>query len=187
MRWDGCLLKQVHRLDTELPPFVGEQISLEIQARLSAYRGRLFSCTDRGTPVYAASFIRCRSIVVESALLRKPRLLRAILVHELAHFVWTRLGNLAREEFSALLREERLRGARGELGESAAVYKAALSESAVIKNSKQWRDYVCESFCDTTSAFFGSRALYLGPRLAQRFVQRRQKWFTEHLRDYWRL
>lgn len=158
-----------------------------MQARLTAYRGRLFSCTERGTPVYAASFIRRRSVVLESALLRTPRLLRAIVVHELAHFVWTRLGNLPREQFSALLLQEWLRGARGELGESAAVHKAGLPESAVMEKNRRWRDYVCESFCDTSSAFLVPGNLYPGPRLAGRFVQRRQEWFSEYLRECWYL
>ena len=155
--------------------------------RLSACRGRLLSCEKRGTPVYAGSFIRHRSIILESALLRTPRLLRAILVHELSHFVWIRLGNGARKSFAFLLEQEQLGKACGELGESAAVHKAGLTKSPLPKDSRQWRDYVCESFCDTSAAIFVPDAPCLGPPLAQRWFRRRYNWLIEESRDGWRL
>ena len=53
-------------------------------------------------------------------------MLRLILIHEVFHFVWVRLDNGSRREFARVLRKEIKAGARGELGESAAVRKATL-------------------------------------------------------------
>ena len=43
-------------------------------------------------------------------------MLRLIIIHELFHFVWIRLGNKGRTQFSELLRDEYKHRARGELG-----------------------------------------------------------------------
>ncbi len=61
---------------------------------------------------------------------RQPRELARILVHELFHFAWVRLGNPARRSYEALVREEWKRRARGELGWSAESRKRALSKGS---------------------------------------------------------
>ena len=53
-------------------------------------------------------------------------MLRLIIIHELFHFVWMRLDNRGRNQFSELLGDEYRHRARGELGESAAVKKSLL-------------------------------------------------------------
>ncbi|MGA8028909.1 MAG: hypothetical protein WB992_17345, partial [Bryobacteraceae bacterium] len=113
---------------------------------MTAYRGELLSeRPERGASVYAACFIRQRRIVVETEVLGDPETFRLILVHEIFHFVWARLGNAVRREFDELLAFECKHGARGALGESSGVKKRLLSRG----HPHAWREYVLESFCDT--------------------------------------
>ena len=143
---------------------------------MTAYRGRLLSAQPQtGTPVYAAAFIRERRIVLERELLSKPAKLRLILVHELFHFVWARLGNTVRRQFSDLLRNEVRAGARGELGESAGVQKARLKSSTRDVSPSLWRNYICESFCDSAAWFYTGIA-FADSRLAGRWRDRRRRW-----------
>ena len=144
-----------------------------------AHRGRLVSAGSSGSAVYAAAFLRERKIILESGLLSDPHTFPLILVHELFHFVWLRLGNSVRREFSCLLLDERSKGARGELGESSGVQKALVNGV--------WRDYVCESFCDTAAWFYIGEpyagSLYAGREgnalftLRKRWRERRKNWF----------
>lgn len=126
--------------------------------------------------MHAAAFIRNREVVLESDLLVEPRMLRLIFVHEMFHFVWARLGNGARREFADLLAAEFAARARGELGESASVAKDALTPGDRQRSSRAWRNYACESFCDTAAR------LYSGVRrhsftLKRQWVSRRERWF----------
>ncbi len=141
-----------------IPELRGATIWVSVKPRLTASRGKLlWGSPHSGTAVHAAAFIRRRQIVLESRLLRKPPSLRLILIHEIFHFAWTRLGNADRREFAALLLRELRAGARGELGESAAVYKAKLAIQCGLNSvSKLWREYVCESFCDTAAWLYGN-------------------------------
>jgi hypothetical protein len=107
-------------------------------------------------PVHAGSFLRQRRITLDSALLRNRRELARILVHELFHFVWLRLGNEKRREWGEFLRTELKEGVRGELGWSAGLRKDALSPRDWRLCTRRWRDYTCESFCDT-AAWWNSR------------------------------
>jgi hypothetical protein len=134
--------------------------------------------------VHAASFIKKRSIVLESELLRRKHLLRAILVHELFHFVWVRCGNERRRQFSALLREEILTNARGELGESSETWKDTWrqsGESRPTPNDRRWREYVCESFCDTAAWYLSVDRYRLPVTLARRWQRKRAAWFADWL------
>ncbi len=180
-------MKQVCHLDTYLPRLIGTKISVEMKPQLSVSRGQLLSSEERGTPVYAASFIRRRCIVLDSALLATPRLLRAILVHELSHFVWVRLSNLSRNQFSLLIQQEHGSKARGEVGESASVHKLALSSSWASGHARLWRNYICESFCDTSAAVFVPDAPRPRPHLSLRWLRIRCEWLRQQSRDGWRL
>jgi hypothetical protein len=147
-------------------------------ARLVACRGKLFwGDPIRGRPVHAASFLRDRRIVLDTDLLRRPRLLRFILLHEIFHFVWVRLGNRKRQEFAAILHRE-LRGrARGEIGESSSLQKERFLERGRVTPSRAWRDYVCESFCDTAAWLYAGARTQSGPGLAARWREQRERWF----------
>src|SRR5438067_10663835 len=74
---------------------------------------------DRRGPVHAGAFLRERRIAFDCARLEFPR----IFVHEVAHFVWLRLGNARRREYEDLLAGKH---APGELGWSAEWRKLAL-------------------------------------------------------------
>ncbi len=104
-------------------------------------------------------------------------MLRLILLHEIFHFVWTRLDNAARDEFKALLKRESRSGARGELGESSAVKKACITQTDLAINSRLWRDYVCESFCDTAAWIYSGVGRDQAFTLANRWRERRKVWF----------
>jgi hypothetical protein len=128
--------------------------------------------------VYAASFIRQRRIVLENSLLADTTALRFIFVHELFHFVWVRLGNRTRGEYSALLLEEIARGARGELGESSGIKKAEIAQHRQVSPlSPLWRDYLCESFCDSAACIFTRAPGHRGTTLAKRWTAIRRHWF----------
>jgi hypothetical protein len=158
---------------------VGCDLSVSINPQLTDYRGKLLSgFPDLGTAIHAAAFIRQRRIVLESTLLRRPDMLRLILIHEVFHFVWVRLDNASRRQFGALLRKEINAGARGELGESAAVRKAALRLLGDLHpRSKGWSDYVCESFCDTAAWFYSGRPATFEFKLARKWATLRRDWF----------
>ncbi len=128
---------------------------------------------DRHGPVHAGSFLRERRIAFDCTPEEFPR----ILVHELFHFAWLRLGNHRRRAWEELLQGERHRGVRGELGWSAEWRKASLREEDVAGRTRAWRLYCCESFCDTAAWLYSGRAehpeftLAGNPRLARR------RWF----------
>ena len=161
-----------------LPQLSGGPICISSKAKLAANRGKLlFAYFEYGTPVYAASFIRRREIVLERDLFAAGRTLRLIVVHEVFHFVWARLSNRARREFADLLLYEIGHRARGELGESAGVKKNLLTAPEQSYNARLWRDYVCESFCDTAAWFYSGVKHHKSFTLANRWRKRRQAWF----------
>ena len=165
-----------------LPALHGSPISVSIKPRLTASRGKLLSGSPHlGIAVHAAAFIRRRRIVLESTLLRKPSCMQLILVHEIFHFVWARLGNATRGEFASLLLRELKAGARGELGESAAVHKGKLQIKCGLSSAgRAWRDYVCESFCDTATWVYRNSRTSNNPEfaLARRWRSIRRRWFV---------
>lgn len=156
----------------------GRSVSLRFAPALTADRRRLYSNRPYGQPVYAGSFIRKRQIVLDRELERRPRELARILVHELFHFAWVKLGNPARRSYEALLRAEWKKRARGELGWSAESRKREiLSGSERSGRSTAWRDYLCESFCDTAAWIYSGVHRHPEYTLAARHRDRRAEWF----------
>lgn len=165
-----------------LPEVRGAPILIRDRAQLRVHRGKLvWGCTERGVAVHAASFLREREIVLQSELLRQPNLFRFILVHELFHFVWPKLGNPRRAAFSALIYRERAAGAQGELGDSASLKKERLRNIHCQENSRAWRDYVCESFCDTAAWLYAGHSRDPAFTLATCWRDRRARWFDTNL------
>ena len=119
--------------------------------------------------------IRRREIVLEAELMQARRKLRLITVHEIFHFVWARLGNADRAEYEELLQRERLRRARGELGESSDRQKELLR--AGQSGSASWKFYVCESFCDTAAWRYAGVREHAEFTLAARWRNLRRHWF----------
>ncbi len=95
-------------------------------------------------------------MLLDRDLLRNPAEHRRIRLHECFHFVWVRLGNPRRLAWEAFLAAEWKSRARGETGWSAEWRKRLLSGSAVAERSRFWREYCCESFCDTAAWVFGT-------------------------------
>ncbi|MEP6715327.1 MAG: hypothetical protein ABJC09_07115 [Terriglobia bacterium] len=128
-----------------------------------------------GNAAHAATWIRRRLIVLDEELRAAPREHCRILAHELFHFVWVRLGNGARRSWQDLLREESRRRARGETGWSAEWRRRALTGADMDQRSRRWREYCCESFCDTGAWLVSGEAAEL--TLARGHCERRRKWF----------
>ena len=151
------------------PQMDGQPIRLEIRRALA----------DRRGAVHAGAFIRERRIAFDAKLAANRREFDRIFVHEIFHFVWLRLGNPRRWSYEALLREE-LRGrARGELGWSAEWRKHALAARDAARRTRPWREYVCESFCDTAAWMFSGVSAHPEYTLAGRFRERRRQWFHQ--------
>ena len=159
------------------PEISGLPIEIAWLAAPRRHQGKLVSGGTRGQEVHAGAFIRQRRIVLDSELKRRPRLLRRILAHELFHFVWVRLGNRRRRSFEQLLAEEIGRRARGELGWSGEWRKVELKNTDLRRRTRRWREYVCESFCDTAAWLFSSVRSPDEYTLKDRDRDRRRRWF----------
>jgi hypothetical protein len=155
----------------------GRSVCLRFLPALTADRRRLYSNLPHGQPVYAGSFIRKREIVLDQELARQPKELARILVHELFHFAWVRLGNPTRRSYEALVRGEWKQRARGELGWSAESRKRLLSNPSKHSGAPPWRDYLCESFCDTAAWIYSGVRRHPEYTLAARHRNRRAEWF----------
>jgi hypothetical protein len=152
-----------------LPRMDGLPVRLEIRRELTDARGA----------VHAGAFIRERRIAFDAKLACDPQEFARIFVHEIFHFAWLRLGNPRRWSYEALLREELKRRARGELGWSAEWRKRALPAHD-IRRTRRWREYACESFCDTAAWLFSGVPAHSEYTLAGRFRERRRQWFHQN-------
>lgn len=113
---------------------------------MRAHRGKLSFGPGPGDEVFAASFLARREIVFDTELLGHAPDFVSIVAHEVYHFVWRRLPNSERFAWGELLRgEKRPRHA----GLSSRLRYAAYLEG---DRERQWKDYVCEAFCDTAAA-----------------------------------
>jgi hypothetical protein len=169
--------RSIKAIERRLAALEGRSVALRFVPALTADRRRLYSNRPCGQPVYAGSFIRRRQIVLDQELERQPRELARILVHELFHFAWVRLGNPARRSYEALVREEWNKRARGELGWSAESRKRVLLKGSLHTDSSSWRDYLCESFCDSAAWIYSGVRRHPEYTLAARHRNRRAEWF----------
>jgi len=161
--------------------FQGRSVEVTFRSSLSAWRGRLLTGQSKGRPVHAATFLRQRRIVLDCALLEDPVELSRILAHELFHFAWIRLGNPCRRSWEALLLAEFQARARGELGWSAEHRKRILTSSDQRHRTIRWREYICESFCDSAACFQAGVRSHAEFTLAPRFLRIRRIWFQQLL------
>jgi hypothetical protein len=134
-----------------------------------------------GNPAHAATFIRQRLIVLDPALKMRPREYRRVLLHEYFHFVWVRLGNRRRRAWEELVATEWNSGGRGEAGWSSEWRRQKLSDGDVRQRSRRWRDYCCESFCDTAAWVTGR--IDSEVTLSQTRRRTRRAWFTTNFGD----
>jgi len=108
----------------------------------------------------------------------RPEDFEKVLVHELYHFVWVRLGNPKRLAWEQLLLRE---NASGELGWSAEWRKAKLGPKDKEERTRAWRHYICESFCDTAAWLYAGLEAHDEFTLGTRARARRRNWFREYL------
>jgi hypothetical protein len=128
---------------------------------------------DRRGAIHAGCFPRERRIAFDCSRSEFPR----IFVHEVFHFVWLRAGNPLRLAWESEMRQEHRARARGELGWSAEWRRRELSAEEVEERSRRWREYCCESFCDTAAWLYSGVRGHGEFTLAARFRARRRKWF----------
>jgi hypothetical protein len=147
-----------------LPRMAGRPIAIENRPGL----------VDRRGPVHAGAFLRSRRILLNCSREEFTR----VFVHELFHFVWLRLGNPRRWSYEDLIDTELVAHARGELGWSAEWRKAALGGAHRRNRGRTWREYCCESFCDSAAWLYSGCRAHEEFTLAPRFRARRRDWFT---------
>jgi hypothetical protein len=161
---DSLYAARARRLLARLPPLAGAPIGVFPAAGLR----------DGARDVHAGSFVRKRSIAFNCPRGEFAR----VCVHELFHFVWLRLGNRRRRAYEEVLRTEFAAGARGELGWSAEWRKDELAGADVQTRSRLWREYCCESFCDTAAWVYSGVRRHEEFTLARKFRELRRQWFA---------
>jgi hypothetical protein len=162
---DRTRARLVQSLCRRIPALDGAPIRLEAVRHL----------TDRRGPVHAGSFLRQRRMAFDCTRAEFPR----VFVHELFHFAWLRAGNPRRHSWEAVLASELRAGACGELGWSAEWRKNALAAHDSLSRTRRWREYCCESFCDTAAWLFSGTLRHAEFTLPARFRRRRRAWFLE--------
>jgi hypothetical protein len=130
-------------------------------------------------PHLAQTSIPGRTIYLDPCLLEKKGEFERILVHEIFHFAWVRLGNPLRRDWERLLASELRARVRGELGWSAEWRKAKLKAQ-----DPAWRRYVCESFCDTAARLYAGLRKHDEFTLPARAVRRRGAWMDQNLATF---
>ena len=127
-------------------------------------------------PHLAQTSIPRRTVYLDSCLLAQHGEFERILVHELFHFAWVRLGNPRRREWEQVLATEFRGRIRGELGWSAEWRKQKLSARDVRGRTPAWRRYVCESFCDTAARVFSGLREHEEFTLSAAALRHRSAW-----------
>jgi hypothetical protein len=135
-----------------------------------------------GHPAHAATSISQRAILLDPGLKKRAREHRRVLLHEYFHFAFVRLGNPRRWAWDAHLRSEWQGRARGEAGWSAEWRKQELAARDVTGRSRRWREYCCESFCDTAAWIAGGVDSEVTLSRARR--RARLAWFDDNFAGY---
>ena len=159
--------RQIRAILRRLPPLEGAVIGVETIPGLR----------DRHGAAHGGAFLRERRMAFDCTRAEFPR----IFVHELFHFVWRRAGNGIRRSYGDLLQSEVRARARGELGWSAEWRKKALIPADARLRNRPWREYCCDSFCDTAAWLYSGIRSHPEFTLASRFRERRRDWFAKTL------
>ena len=162
---DDALKIRAQPLLRRLPALSGAPIRIETMPGIRDHRG----------PIHAGAFLRERRIAFHCTGAEFPR----VFVHELGHFIWLRMGNPGRLRYENLLRAEVFCRARGELGWSAEWRKAMLTAGDIGGRTRRWREYCCESFCDTAAWLYSGVKRHQEFTLAARYRLRRRAWFEK--------
>jgi hypothetical protein len=164
---DSAHERRARRTLRSIPPLAGAPLRIRRVPGLRDGRG----------PVHAGAFLRERRIDFDCTAAEFPR----VFVHEIFHFIWRRLGNPARRAYEDLVATEIRGRARGELGWSAEWRKRALAAHDLSLRTRRWREYCCESFCDTAAWLYGGVASHPEFTLAADSRRRRRQWFAQSL------
>ncbi len=135
-------------------------------------------------PHLAQTSIPGRVIYLDPCLLEQHGEFERILVHELFHFAWVRLGNPLRRDWEQVLAGEFHGRVRGELGWSAEWRKLKLKPHDVRARTPVWRRYACESFCDTAARLYAGLTRHDEFTLPARAVRRRAEWMEQNLATF---
>jgi hypothetical protein len=154
------------KLLQRLPTTSGDPIRVRFVHDLSAHG-----------PIHAGSLLRERRMLLETSLANDRAEFARIFIHEIFHFVWLRLGNPRRRSYEMLVATEIAAGAKGELGWSAEWRKKALGSSDRRRRTRRWREYICESFCDSAAWLWSETRRHREFTLAARFRPARREWF----------
>ncbi len=125
-----------------IPPVTGRPVRVEFERAL---------LDTTGAAAHAATFLSERRMVFEEALMADADDFARVFTHELFHFAWLRLGNGKRRAYERVVGQEIRERVRGELGWSAEWRKKGLTERDRAARTRRWREYCCESFCDTAA------------------------------------
>lgn len=153
-----------------IPPVAGRPVEIEFRATIQ---------DGAGGEAHAATDLRKRRMAIEEALMAQPEEFARIFVHELFHFAWLRLGNAKRRSYEAMVARELRRGVRGELGWSAEWRKKRLSLRDCRERTRKWREYCCESFCDTAAWLYAGVGRHAEFTLARAARDGRREWFRK--------
>lgn len=134
-------------------------------------------------PHLAATSIPNRKIALDRQVLESRGDFERVLIHEIFHFAWARLGNPIRRAWERILEAEVRAGSAGELGWSAEWRRAKLKTADFRLRSPRWRRYVCESFCDTAAWLYAGLDRHPEFTLSARARQRRKSWFLRNFSD----
>jgi hypothetical protein len=133
---------------------------------------------EAGDAAHAATFLRQRRMVFEESLMADGDDFARIFVHELFHFVWLRLGNAKRRSYERAITKELRQRVRGELGWSAEWRKKKLEPRDWRERTRRWREYCCESFCDTAAWRYAGVKRHTEFTLASAARAARRDWFA---------
>ena len=153
-----------------IPRVTGQPVEIEFRTSIP---------DGSGGEAHAATDLRKRRMAIEEALMASPEEFARIFVHELFHFAWLRLGNARRRSFEELVGSELRRQMRGELGWSAEWRKSELTARDRRERTRKWREYCCESFCDTGAWLYAGVSKHAEFTLAAEGRAGRREWFRE--------
>lgn len=151
-----------------LPELEGRPIQVLIRDHIPGH--------PAGGEALAGTSIRDRKIYLNAELLCDGDEFTRILMHELMHFAWVRLGNPARRSWEQVIQVDR---SPGELGWSAEWRKRALSPEDRGQRTRRWRQYACESFCDAGAFLYSGITRHDEFTLAAGDRNRRVHWFEQ--------
>lgn len=152
------------------PLFQGHPVTVLNRRRLS---------DTYGNPADASTWIRNRLILLDTELAADQPKRHSILLHEYFHFVWVRLGNPKRFAWENFINAQDASPYLGEAGWSAQWRKQKLHPEDAESRSRRWREYCCESFCDTGARLYSSDKSE--NTLSALPLRKREQWFREVL------